>query len=169
MKGLRVKVTGLTYVHENVVYQEDSKGNKTYGFVPAYCGTGGYNVYWYPGQFTSGNYIRGLGVQNSIGYQANVNEIEDGFIMGKHPWDVGSRNAYTDGIHGGTWGDGSYRATSIGLFGGYQTAASWHEYTTEGYNGDAYKVYDISDTPIIISIDLLKAASKITADLSNIE
>lgn len=169
MKGLRIKVTGLTYVHENVVYQEDSEGNKTYGFVPAYCGTSGYNVYWYPGQFTSGNYIKGLGVQNSIGYQANANEIEDSFIMGKHPWDVGSRNAYTDGIYGGTWGDGGYRATSIGLFGGYQTALKWHEYTTEGYNGNAYKVYDISDTPIIISINLLKAASKITADLSNVE
>lgn len=158
---LRLKVSGLSYVHNNIVYQEDSEGNKTYGFTPAYCGTGGYNVYWYPGQYTSGRYIRGLGVQSSIGYQANQNEIDDSFQMGKHPWDVGNRNAYTDGTYTGTWSDGSYRATSIGLFGGYQTATEWHEYTGEDYTGTAYKVYDISETPIIIDIAVPKSASSI--------
>lgn len=151
---LKVKVTGLDYVHNNVVYHEDSNGNKIYGFNKAYAGSGGYNVYWYPGQFTSGNFIQGLGIQSGIGYVANSNEVDDGLQMGKHPWDIGGRICITDDTFTGAWSDGSYRATTIGLYGGYQTATKWHEYTDEGYSGNAYKIYDISNNPIIIDLDV---------------
>ena len=164
---LKVKVTGLDYVHNNVVYQEDSEGNKTYGFVKAFAGTGGYNVYWYPGQFTSGNYIQGLGIQSGIGYTANANEIEDSLQMGKHPWDIGGRTCITDDIFTGSWSDSGYRATTIGLYGGYQTATKWHEYNTDGYSGNAYKIYDISDNPIIIDLEVPNTNSP--TDVSTIE
>lgn len=166
--SFRVKVSGLDYVHNNVVYQEDALGNKTYGFVKAFAGNNGYNVYWYPGQFTSGNYIQGLGIQGGVGYGTNANERDDGLQMGKHPWDIGSRVAITDGEVKGTWFDVSYNAITLGLFGGYQTATSWHEYTTEGYTGNAYKVYDISDTPIIIDLNVDDTANA-KVDPSTIE
>lgn len=169
MRMLRVKVEGLSYVNDNIVYRLDSSGKKVYGFTNAYCGTGGYNAWWYPGQFTSGNYIKGLGVQSCIGYQADNTEIEDSFLMGKHPWDMGKTTAIEDGIIRGTWGDGSYRATCIGLFGGDQTATKWHEYEQSNYSGNAYRVYDISDHPIIIDIDTLHAGPKLIGDLSNKE
>lgn len=149
-----IRVKGLDYVHNHVVYKEDASGNKTYGFGKAFCGNGGYNVYWYPGQFTSGSSIQGLGVQSCIGYVANQNEIDDSFCMGKHPWDIGTVINVTDGDITGKGSDGSYRATCIGLWGGYQTATSWHEYKQEGYAGNAYKVWDISDTPIIIDLEV---------------
>lgn len=151
---LKVKVTGLDYVHNHVVYQEDTNGNKTYGFAKAFAGSDGYNVYWYPGQFTNGNFIQGLGIQSGIGYVANSNEVDDGLQMGKHPWDIGSRVCITDDTFTGAWSDGSYRATTIGLYGGYQTATKWHEYVDEGYSGNAYKIYDISNNPIIIDLEV---------------
>ena len=166
--SFRVKVSGLDYVHNNVVYQEDSEGNKTYGFTKAYCGSSGYNVYWYPGQFTSGSSIQGFGIQGGVGYVTNSNEIDDSFTMGKHPWDIGTMVYVTDGEAKGKQFDGSFRAITLGLFGGYQTATSWHEYTTEGYTGNAYKVYDISDTPIIIDLNVDDTANA-EVDPSTIE
>jgi len=146
---LNVKVSGLEYVHNNVVYQEDAEGNKIYGFTKAFAGIGGYNVYWYPGQFTSGNYIQGLGIQGGVGYKANENERDDGLQMGRHPWDIGSKVCINDGIISGTQFDGSYNAITIGLYGGYQTATKWHD-----YDNSAYKIYDISEHPIIIDLDV---------------
>ena len=164
---LKLEVTGLDYVHNNVVYQEDSNGNKIYGFVKAFAGSSGYNVYWYPGQFTAGNFIQGLGIQSGIGYVANANEIDDGLQMGKHPWDIGGRTCITDGTFTGTWSDGSYRATTIGLYGGYQTATKWHEYADEGYSGNAYKIYDISDNPIIINLNV--PDTTVPTDVTSVE
>lgn len=160
--SLKVKVTGIDYVHNNVVYQEDSNGNKTYGFVKAYGGTTGYNVYWYPGQFTLGNSIQGLGIQASVGYTGSNNEKDDSLQIGKHPWDISTRVCVADGNCVGTWFDGSYKAISIGLYGGYQTATSWHD-----YEGDAYKIYDITDHPIII--DLNVADTTVPVDITSVE
>lgn len=160
--NLKVKVTGIDYVHNNVVYQEDSDGNKTYGFVKAYGGTTGYSIYWYPGQFTSGNSIQGLGIQASVGYTASNNEKDDSFQIGKHPWDIGTRVCVADGDCVGTWFDGGYKAISIGLYGGYQTATSWHD-----YEGNAYKVYDITDHPIII--DLNVPDTTVPIDVTSVE
>lgn len=159
---LNVKVSGLEYVHNNVVYQEDGDGNKTYGFTKAFAGTSGYNVYWYPGQFTSGNYIQGLGIQGGVGYKANENERDDGLQMGFHPWDIGSKVCINDGIISGTLFDDSYNAITIGLYGGYQTATKWHD-----YDNSAYKIYDISEHPIIIDLDVEDVSIKL--DPSSIE
>lgn len=144
----KVGVSGIYYVHENVVCHTADSTTPD-GFTKAYGGTGGYNVYWYPGQFTSGHSMQGLVIQFGVGYTANNNEREDSLQIGKHPWDVGTRSCITDSVISSTWADGSYRAITIGLYGGVQNAASWHDET-----GDAYKVYDISDHPIYIDLNV---------------
>lgn len=144
---LRVRVEGLQYVHNNVVCHTAGSSTPD-GFTKAYAGTTGYNVYWYPGQFNSGNFFQGIGIQQGWGYATNDNERDDGFEMGKHPWDIGTNNEnITDGTYVGKGSDGSYSAVTIGLFGGVQNASAWHD-----ESGDAYKVYDISDHPIYIDL-----------------
>ena len=144
----KVNVEGLQYVHSNVICHT-AGSDVPDGFTQAYGGTVGYNVYWYPGQFTSGYSMSGLIIQPGIGYKATENERDDGLQIGRHPWDFGNKICVTDGTVIGTTTDGSYNAITIGLFGGVQSAASWHD-----ESGDAYKVYDISDHPIYINIDV---------------
>ena len=157
----KVKVEGLEYVHKNVIcHTADS--NVPDGFTQAYGGTGGYNVYWYPGQFTSGYSMSGLIIQPGIGYQATENERDDGLQIGRHPWGLGNKICVTDGIVIGTTTDGSYRAITIGLFGGVQSAKSWHD-----ESGDAYKVYDISDHPIYINLDV--EDNTLPVDITSVE
>ena len=146
--NFKIRVEGIQYVHNNVVCHTAGSSTPD-GFTKAYGGNDGYNVYWYPGQFNSGNSMQGLVVQFGCGYGASDNERDDGFQIGKHPWDVGTKVGIVDGTITGTWADGSYRAMTIGLFGGVQSAASWHD-----ESGDAYKVYDISDHPIYINLDV---------------
>lgn len=146
--NLKVNVEGLQYVHNNVICHT-AGSNTPDGFTKAFCGSSGYNVKWYPGQFTNGSYIQGMGIQFGVGYYANDDEKDDSLQMGKHSWDIGSKTFITDGTVTGTWGDTSYKAITIGLFGGVQNAASWHDET-----GDAYKQYDISDHPIYIDLDI---------------
>ena len=145
---LRVRVTGLTRVHNEVICH--TAGSTTPdGFTKAYGGTAGYDVYWYPGHYTSGNSIQGMGIQFGCGYTANDNERADSLQIGKHPWDIGTKVGISDGIIEGTWGDTDYKAITIGLYGGVQSAKSWHDET-----GDAYKQYDISDNPIYIDLNV---------------
>lgn len=146
--NLRVRVTGLTRVHQNVVCHT-AGSTAPDGFTKAYGGAAGYNVYWYPGQFSSGKYIQGLVIQFGIGYTANDNERADSLQIGKHPWDIATKANIIDGIIEGAWGDTNYKAITIGLYGGVQNAKSWHDET-----GDAYKQYDISDNPIYIDLDV---------------
>lgn len=142
----RARVTGLAYVHQNVVCH--TAGSTTPdGFTKAFAGTAGYNQYWYPGQFTSGRYFQGLGIQFGIGYYDDDNRRDDSLQMGKHPWDIGNTTYITDTDVTGSTGDTSYRALTIGLYGGVQNATAWHDET-----GDAYRIYDISTTPIYIDI-----------------
>lgn len=79
--------------------------------------------------------------------------------MGKHPWDV-YRSCISDGIIQSTWGDDSYRGICIGLYGGEQIATKWHDEV-------AYKVYDISEHPIIIDLHVLNTDAVV--DIGNIE
>ena len=144
---LRIRVEGLTYVNDNFITHTPGSDTPD-GFTEAYAGTGGYNVYWYPGQFTSGKYAKGLCIQQGIAYTANENECDDSLEMGKHPWDISQPGITQDGVVVGNWSDNGYKAVTIGLFGGYQTATSWHDET----NG-AYKQYVISDHPIILHLD----------------
>lgn len=145
---LRVRVTGLTRVHQNVICHT-AESTIADGFTKAYGGTGGYDVYWYPGHYTSGNSMQGMVIQFGCGYTANDNERADSLQIGKHPWDVGTKVGISDGIIEGTWGDTDYKAITIGLYGGVQSAKSWHDET-----GDAYKQYDISDNPIYIDLNV---------------
>lgn len=150
---LRIRVEGLTYVNDNFITHTPGSDTPD-GFTKAYAGTGGFNVYWYPGQFTSGKYATGLCIQQGIGYAANENECDDSFQMGKHPWDMSQVGITQDGIITGNWSDNSYKAVTIGLFGGYQTATSWHDET----NG-AYKQYIITDHPIILHLDGIESST----------
>ena len=145
---LRVRVTGLSRVHQNVI--RHTAGSTTPdGFTKAYGGTAGYDVYWYPGHYTSGNSMQGMVIQFGCGYTANDNERYDSLQIGKHPWNVGTKVGIEDGIIEGTWGDTDYKAITIGLYGGVQNAKSWHDETR-----DAYKQYDISDNPIYIDLNV---------------
>lgn len=150
---LRIRVEGLTYVNDNFITHTPGSDTPD-GFTEAYAGTGGFNVYWYPGQFTSGKYAKGLCIQQGIGYAANENECDDSFQMGKHPWDMSQVGITQDGVITGNWSDNSYKAVTIGLFGGYQTATSWHDET----NG-AYKQYIITDHPIILHLDGIESST----------
>ena len=157
----KVKVEGLQYVHNNVICHT-AGSNVPDGFTQAYGGNVGFNVYWYPGQFTSGYSMSGLIIQPGIGYYATENERDDGLQIGKHPWDLGNKICVTDGTVIGTTTDGSYRAITIGLFGGVQSAASWHD-----ESGDAYRVYDISDHPIYINLDV--EDNTLPVDITSVE
>ena len=145
---LRVRVTGLSRVHNEVICH--TAGSTTPdGFTKAYGGTAGYDAYWYPGHYTSGNSMKGMVIQFGCGYTANDNERYDSLQIGKHPWDVNTKVGIDDGIIEGTQGDTDYKAITIGLYGGVQNAKSWHDET-----GDAYKQYDISDNPIYIDLNV---------------
>lgn len=159
--SLKIKVTGITRVHNEVICHTVGSDIPD-GFTKAYGGTGGYNVYWYPGQFDSGNSMQGLVIQKSIGYIANNNERDDSLQIGKHPWDVGTRACITDGIATGTVGDWTYRAISIGIYGGVQNATSWHD-----ESGDAYKQYDISDNPIYLDLNVEDTTKEV--DVTSVE
>lgn len=145
--NMRINVTGLDYVHKNVVCHTAGSDIPD-GFTKAYGGTYGYNIYWHPGQFTSGNSMQGLVIQFGIGYAASTNEANNGLQIGKHPWDVGTKVGITDGVIIGSRGDGTYKAITIGLYGGVQNATAWND-----ENGEAFRVYNISDHPIIVTLD----------------
>ena len=159
--SLKIKVTGITRVHDEVICHT-SGSNTPDGFTKAYGGTGGYNIYWYPGQFDSGNSMQGLVIQKSIGYTSNDNQRDDSLQIGKHPWDVGTKSCIKDGIATGTVGDWSYKAISIGIYGGVQNATSWHD-----ENGDAYKQYDISDNPIYLDLNVEDTTKEV--DVTSVE
>lgn len=159
--SLKIKVTGITRVHDDVICHT-AGSNTPDGFTKAYGGTGGYNIYWYPGQFDSGNSMQGLVIQKSIGYTSNDNQRDDSLQIGKHPWDVGTKSCIKDGIATGTVGDWSYKAISIGIYGGVQNATSWHD-----ENGDAYKQYDISDNPIYLDLNVEDTTKEV--DVTSVE
>lgn len=146
--NLMVNISGINMVHKEVICHT-AGSNTPDGFTKAYGGNGGYDVYWYPGKYTSGSSMQGLVIQFGVGYTANDNERADSLQIGKHPWDVGTKSCTVDGIVTGTWADVSYRAITIGLFGGVQNATAWHD-----ESGDAYRQYDISDNPIYIDLDV---------------
>ena len=159
--NFKIKVSGLDYVHNNVVYHLNENGEKVYGFTEAYVGGGsgeqtGYNDIWYPGckikwennGITSNKYVKGLLIQ---GYNWSSSVSDNMYYhMGRAPWDIGKYTFITDGFVGTkAWrGVGNY-GYCIGLFGGDQTATSY----LDNSNG-AYRVYDISEHPIIIDLDV---------------
>lgn len=159
--SLKVNVSGINRVHNEVICHT-AGSDVPDGFTKAYGGNNGYNVYWYPGQFDSGNSMQGLVIQFGVGYMASDNERADGFQIGKHPWDVGTKVGIVDGTITGTWADGSYNAITIGLFGGVQNATAWHDET-----GDAYRQYDISDNPIYIDLDV--PDTTVAIDVTSVE
>lgn len=159
--SLKVNVSGINRVHNEVICHT-AGSDVPDGFTKAYGGNNGYNVYWYPGQFDSGNSMQGLVIQFGVGYMASDNERADGFQIGKHPWNVGTKVGIVDGTITGTWADGSYNAITIGLFGGVQNATAWHDET-----GDAYRQYDISDNPIYIDLDV--PDTTVAIDVTSVE
>lgn len=159
--NLKVNVSGINRVHNEVICHT-AGSDVPDGFTKAYGGNNGYNVYWYPGQFNSGNSMQGLVIQFGVGYASSDNERADGFQIGKHPWDVGTKVGIVDGTITGTRADSSYKAITIGLFGGVQNATAWHDET-----GDAYRQYDISDNPIYIDLDV--PDTNVAIDVTSVE
>lgn len=136
-------VSGLDYVNKNII---------TFG--KSYYPTGGWKGYddatsFAPGKFpndtypsSSCQYVSGLIVQLGGHYNNSDSVKYPSEQMLMHPWDVGNRVRVSDGLQTGTWGDGSYSTVLIGLYGGSQDS------TSEDY----YKIYDISDHPIILTL-----------------
>lgn len=158
----RIKVEGLSYLNNNVICHT-AGSDVPDGFTNAYIGTGGWNVAWYPGQYTSGNYAKGLLIQGCMNYNANANERDRSLHMGRAPWDIGNYSFISDGeVSTKAWYGINARGICIALFGGVQNAASWGDNS----NG-AYQIYDISDHPLIIDLDVPDISQAV--DMSSVE
>ena len=160
--NFKVNITGLSYLHNNIIMHTEGS-DAVDGFTNAYCGTIGYNVAWYPGQFTSGYYAQGFLIQGGMCYNGSTNETKVSLHMGRAPWDIGSYSQIYDGDVSikAYYGIGS-RALTMGFFGGRQTATSW----SDDSNG-AYEIYDISDNPVYISLDVADLTGDI--DVTSVE
>lgn len=158
-----VKVEGLSYVHQNII-KATAGSEEVTGFVPAYCGTGGWIAKWYPGCNTSGNYVQGLVIQGIGCYTASFDGYGDSaYTMGRAPWEISSKDHFvTDGIRPSGVMVGESRGVCIGLFGGVQNATAH----LDNANG-AYRIYDISDHPIYIYLDVPDSTAAV--DVSSIE
>lgn len=158
----RIKVDGLTYLHNNIICHTAGSDTPD-GFTNAYLGTEGWNVLWYPGHDTSGNYAKGLLIQGCMNYNDNVTYNDGSLHMGRAPWDISGYSFVTDGEVStkALYGTGC-KAICIGLFGGVQNAASY----LDDSNG-AYKVYDISDHPLTIDLDVVDSTAAV--DYSSVE
>lgn len=158
----RIKVSGLTYLHNNIICHT-AESDTPDGFTNAYLGTVGWNVLWYPGHDTSGNYAKGLLIQGCMNYNDNATTNDGSLHMGRAPWDISGYSFVTDGEVStkALYGIGC-KAICIGLFGGVQNAASY----LDNSNG-AYKVYDISDHPLTIDLDVVDSTAAV--DYSSVE
>lgn len=152
----KVNITGLSYLHNNVIKHTENS-DEVDGFTEAYLGTGGWNVCWYPGQFTSGYYAKGFLIQGGLNYQDNEDYRAYSLHMGRAPWDIAYYSQVEDGEVSikAYAGINSY-ALTMGFFGGRQTATTYGDDS----NG-AYEVYDVSDNPIYITLDV----EDLTADI----
>lgn len=161
----KIKVTGLDYVHNNVICHTEGSDIPD-GFTKAYANSShdNWTILWWPGQYNSGdNYAKGLLIQGCINYADNQQYIDGSMHMGRAPGAMGSVEYITDGIYGVRgWGGIGCHGICIGLFGGVQTATSY----LDNSNG-AYRVYDISEHPIIIDLDVEDVS--IPVDPSSIE
>ena len=151
-KNIQCRIEGLTYVNQNVI-KATAGSEEVTGFANAYTGNGGWIVEWYPGLQTSGNYVKGLVIQGQMVYTDGWNNARDcSYAMGRAPWEInGTRDRMvTDGIRPtGMMTGGGCSAFCIGLFGGVQNATAHND----NANG-AYRVYDISEHPIYIHLDV---------------
>lgn len=151
-ESFKIRITGLDYVHNNIICHTQGS-NIADGFTKAYARPAwdNWTVYWWPGQYTEGNnYARGLLIQGCFNYIAGQKEIDGSMHMGRAPGAMGSVDYITDGEYAvrGWYGIGC-RGICIGLFGGVQNATEY----LDNSNG-AYRVYDISDHPIYIDLDV---------------
>lgn len=158
----RIKVDGLTYLHNNIICHTAGSDTPD-GFTNAYLGTVGWNTLWYPGHDTSGNYAKGLLIQGCMNYNDNATYNDGSLHMGRAPWDISGYSFISDGEVStkALYGIGC-KAICIGLFGGVQNAASY----LDDSNG-AYKVYDISDHPLTIDLDVVDNIAAV--DYSSVE
>lgn len=164
-KNIQCKIEGLTYVNKNVI-KANAGSEEVTGFANAYCGDVGYVVEWYPGQSTSGRFVKGLVIQGQPVYTNTWNNSRDcSYAMGRAPWEVNDARdqMVTDGVRPvGMMTGGNCSGFCIGIFGGVQNATKH----LDNSNG-AYRVYDISDHPILIYLDVLDVTSNI--DVSTVE
>lgn len=163
--NIKCEIKGLNYVNNNVI-QATADSDEITGFIPAYCGSGGYIIEWYPGQFTDGSAVKGLVIQGFGCYGDTRNDARDlSYAMGRAPWEVNNNRdqMIADGtrISGVMYGGGC-TGLCIGLFGGCQTATAKYD-----ESAGAYKQYDISDNPIYIYLDIPDTSGEI--DVTSVE
>ena len=155
--NIKCKIEGLTYV--NTIIKANPDLDEVTGFVNAYCGTVGYGAEWYPGCKTTGNYVKGLVIQG-FGCYGNIStdERDLSYAMYRSPWEIGVKDQIViDGIRpDGVMNGGYCNGLCIGLFGGCQTATAKYD-----ESNCAYKVYDISDNPIYIDLNVDDTSAEI--------
>lgn len=163
--NIQCEVKGLALVNDTII-KATADSDEVTGFVPAYCGSSGYVVEWYPGQFTEGRAVKGLVIQGFGCYGDTWNDARDlSYAMGRAPWEVNNNRdqMVTDGKRvSGVMTGGGCNGLCIGLFGGCQTATAKYDET----NG-AYKEYDISDNPIYIYLDIPDTTGEV--DVTTVE
>ncbi len=163
--NIKCEIKGLSYVNNNII-QATADSDEITGFVPAYCGSNGYVVEWYPGQSTDGRAVKGLVIQGFGCYGDTWNNARDlSYAMGRAPWEVNNNRdqMVADGTRiSGVMNGGSCAGLCIGLFGGCQTATAKYD-----ESAGAYKEYDISDNPIYIYLDVPDTSGEI--DVTSVE
>lgn len=163
--NIKCEIKGLSYVNNNVI-QATADSDEVTGFVPAYCGSSGYIVEWYPGQSTDGRAVKGLVIQGFGCYGDTWNSARDlSYAMCRAPWEVNNnRDQMTaDGTRiSDVMTGGRCTGLCIGLFGGCQTATAKYD-----ESAGAYKEYDISDNPIYIYLDIPDTSGEI--DVTSVE
>lgn len=164
---LKINVTGLANVHQNII-KADAGSDGVTGFVQAKFPAGGWITNWYPGQYEDTDtayYLQGLVIQGCGCYTNSWDQYGDtSYTMGRAPWEANSGRDHwvEDGIRPTGCMTGESNGVCIGLFGGCQTAAA----LDDNSNG-AYKIYDISDSPVCIDLDVDDTEQRI--DLSSVE
>lgn len=159
-----VRVTGITYLNGNVIKANADNLEEVTGFVPAY-GTS-WGTVWYPGQNSSGKYVQGLVVTGCGIYTESFNQYGDASYDFNRDSSYGIRDnrdhTINDGVIPPGMGVDNARGICIGIFGGVQNATDY----MDNSNG-AYRVYDISDHPLTIDLDVVDASAAI--DYSSVE
>lgn len=159
-----VRVTGITYLNGNVIKANADNLEEVTGFVPAY-GTS-WGTVWYPGQNSSGKYVQGLVVTGCGIYTESFNQYGDASYDFNRDSSYGIRDnrdhTINDGVIPPGMGVNNAHGICIGIFGGVQNATDY----MDNSNG-AYRVYDISDHPLTIDLDVVDASAAI--DYSSVE
>lgn len=153
--GFKVKVTNISRLSNIVKHLEN--GELIDGFTEACFNETGWNVYWWPGQYDNKNRsIKGLAFIGGCVYGDNPRSFTTSSTPARAPWEIGKWDLSKDFTTTIT-ALGTANSLSMWMFGGSQTATTQGENANDTYDESegAYTIYDISDSPIEVSFDVV--------------